>query len=108
MKVFISWSGERSRDVATALKRCITSLDPVLEPWIANTEINAGALWNQEVRSALEQARVGIICLTPENKNSPWLHYEAGALSHTLSDNRVYLYLIDLEPSEVSGPLSQF
>lgn len=49
-----------------------------------------------------------MICLTEENKNKPWILFEAGALNRGLSANRVCPILIDLEPKDVDGPLSKF
>lgn len=52
--------------------------------------------------------KVGIICLTKENLNKPWILFESGAVAKGLSDNRVCTLLIDLEHRDVSSPLSQF
>src|SRR5262249_31597399 len=53
---------------------------------------------------------VGIVCLTPENLEAPWILYESGALSKTVDDKtRLCTYLLgDLQPSDVKGPLSEF
>jgi len=56
----------------------------------------------------LEQTHFGIICLTPENLNAPWLLFEAGALSKSQDDARVWTLLYELENTDVEGPLSQF
>lgn len=44
----------------------------------------------------------------PENLESPWIHFEAGALSKTLQHTYVCPYLFELEPIDISGPLVQF
>jgi hypothetical protein len=46
-----------------------------------------------------------VICLTPENLTAPWLLVEAGDLSKLLKDAYVFTYLIDVEPTAVTGPL---
>lgn len=46
--------------------------------------------------------------LTPENVDSAWILFEAGALSKTINQTFVCPYLIDLEPTDVKGPLAQF
>ena len=104
MNVFISWSGTRSREVATALRQWIPALLPSSEPWIAS-DLPAGSDWNREITHQLQQARTGIICLTADNKDSPWLLFEAGALARA---GKLYLYLIDLKAAEITGPLAQF
>ncbi|MCP4259360.1 MAG: hypothetical protein GY774_17895 [Planctomycetes bacterium] len=40
--------------------------------------------------------------------DSPWILFEAGALVRGLENTIVCPYLVDLQPREVSGPLSQF
>ncbi len=51
-----------------------------VEPWMS-TEIEKGKRWADEIMSGLEQAPIGILCLTQDNLDSKWLHFEAGALA---------------------------
>lgn len=108
MKIFISWSGERSRIVAEALRIWLPHVIQGLHPWISSNDIDKGARWATDIASELEQSRVGIICLTPENVESAWILFEAGALSKTINQTFVCPYLIDLEPTDIKGPLVQF
>lgn len=106
MKVFISWSGERSRLVGELLKfwsRCVIQN---LEPWIS-TEMNRGVFWFPKIKDELDQSMNAIVCLTKENLNSPWILFEAGALSRGLNTNSVCTVLIDLNPEDVDDPLGQ-
>jgi hypothetical protein len=48
------------------------------------------------------------MCLTQQNVSAPWLLFEAGALSKAVGFGRVLPYLIDLRPTDLTGPLSQF
>jgi hypothetical protein len=34
----------------------------------------------EELRKALKENRFGILCVTPENKDNRWIHFEAGSL----------------------------
>ena len=52
-------------------------------------------------------SKVGIVCLTSENLNAPWVLYEAGAISKT-KDAKVCTLLLDVKPSDVEQPLGQF
>jgi hypothetical protein len=61
-----------------------------------------------ELAKALEGAELGILCLTKENLSSPWILFEAGALSKSMSEGRVVPLLVDLQPTDLDGPLSQF
>ena len=80
----------------------------MLKPWVSSDSIDAGARWNDEVGRALEELQCGVICLTPENLSSPWILFEAGALSKAVSASRVIPYLLGFEPRDLKGPLSQF
>jgi hypothetical protein len=64
-------------------------------------------LWRTEISSALEDTKVGIICLTQTNLIEPWILFEAGALSKT-QDATVSTFLLDNEPSDIKGPLADF
>jgi hypothetical protein len=107
MKVFISWSGERSQALALALKKWIQLVLHYAEPWVSDVDIAAGERWAQVVAKELEACHFGIICVTPENMTSPWVLFEAGALAKSMQ-GKVIPVLFDLEFSDVSGPLSQF
>lgn len=105
MRVFLSWSGERSRIVADALRHWIPDVIQSVELWMSGSDIEAGARWNERIQHQLSESRFGILCVTPENIPSPWLLFEAGALAKTIEDTFVCPYLIDLEPSDLPrGP----
>ena len=108
MKVFISWSGERSHLVATALHDWIQQILQAAEPWISTEDIGKGKRWNQEIAESLSGSNFGVVCLTPENLNAPWLLFEAGALAKNLAESRVCTYLLDLKPTDVKDPLAMF
>jgi hypothetical protein len=80
------------------------------KPWMSDTDIDKGARGFEELARALEDKKVGIICLTPESLNVPWLLFEAGALSKTIDDKtRLCTYLIGgLRPQDIKPPLGQF
>ncbi|WP_143884386.1 TIR domain-containing protein [Chryseobacterium binzhouense] len=108
MKVFISWSGERSRQVAELLDDWIQCVIQVVDPWMSSKDIDRGALWFTEISDQLAATGVGIVCLTKENKNKPWILFESGALAKGLNSNRVCTFLIDLTPNDLENPLAQF
>lgn len=108
MLVFISWSGVRSRYVAEQLRAWLKDVLQQLDPWVSSEDIRQGSRWNIDVARRLQEASFGILCLTKENLNEPWLLFEAGALAKALEQANVCPYLIDLKPTEVNGPLVQF
>lgn len=108
MKVFISWSGERSQALATALREWLPLVLHYVEPWVSEADVAAGTRWAQEVAEELQASNFGIICTTPENIDAPWLLFEAGVLAKSLQEARVVPLLFGLELSDITGPLAQF
>ncbi|MDR0897468.1 MAG: toll/interleukin-1 receptor domain-containing protein [Oscillospiraceae bacterium] len=107
MKVFISWSGDRSHAVAIALKDFIEDIIPSVDTFVSDKDIVSGERWNQRLERELRENEYGILCVTRDNMNSRWLLFEAGALSNLSIP--VVPYLFDLEPSDLTGsPLLQF
>jgi hypothetical protein len=107
MKVFISWSGDRSNKVARALYDWIPSVIQAVKPWMSE-QIAKGARWSPEIARELEETSFGIVCLTPENQTAPWLLFETGALSKSVQSARVCPFLLGLRPTDLDGPLAQF
>ncbi|MCG8056201.1 MAG: toll/interleukin-1 receptor domain-containing protein [Candidatus Thiodiazotropha endolucinida] len=108
MKVFISWSGKRSKALANALRDWLPMVLQYVEPWVSDKDISAGDRWAQAIAGELEASNFGIICITPENLHSEWILFESGALSKSMLDAKVIPLLFGLEMSDLSGPLSQF
>lgn len=108
MRIFVSWSGDRSKFVAEALRDWLPDVIQALEPWMSSEDIDKGSRWFSDIITQLNEVKVGIICLTPENLESAWILFEAGALSKTLNKTFVCTYLLDIEPGDISAPLGQF
>ncbi|HEX8265985.1 MAG TPA: toll/interleukin-1 receptor domain-containing protein [Pyrinomonadaceae bacterium] len=106
MKVFISWSGARSRAVAEALSDWLKQVIQAIKPFYS-PDIEKGVKWSGEIDNALEGTKFGIVCLTPDNLNSTWIHYETGALSKT-KDAKIWTFLHGLNYSQVPQPLGKF
>ncbi|HWU63300.1 MAG TPA: toll/interleukin-1 receptor domain-containing protein [Ensifer sp.] len=108
MKVFISWSGKRSQALAQALREWLPLVLHYVEPWVSESDIAAGDRWAQSIAGELEASNFGILCVTPENLNSQWVLFEAGALAKSMQEAKVIPLLFGLEFSDISGPLAQF
>jgi hypothetical protein len=108
MKVFMSWSGARSKAAAELLHYWIKCVVQASQPWISTRGIDRGSLWFTEINNELKDTTFGIICLTQENKNAPWILFEAGALAKGLANSRVCTFLVDLETKDIRDPLAQF
>ena len=108
MDIFISWSGQRSRAIAEAIREWLPKIMPSVKPWMSQTDINKGSRWNPDISQNLDTAKAGIFCLTPSNLTSASILFEAGAISKSVSESRVYTVLSDVEIADLRWPLAQF
>jgi hypothetical protein len=106
MKIFISWSGKRSKYIAETLCNWLEQVLQAVEPWIS-TDIEKGKRWSFEIANKLKESKVVIICLTKDNLESNWLHFEAGAVANN-EDSYVCTFLFDISEANIKEPLSQF
>jgi len=107
-QVFLSWSGEQSRLIADALKQWLPRVFQGLRVWMSEHDIQAGERWRHTLYKQLETSNLGIVCLTPENLDSLWLVFEAGALSKAVNESRVIPYRFELKSTDIGPPLAQF
>ncbi|MFC6098361.1 TIR domain-containing protein [Flavobacterium qiangtangense] len=108
MNIFISWSGENSKEIASALKNWIPKVLQSAKPYFTPSDIEKGSKWETEITKKLNECKVGLICLTSENTEKPWILFEAGALSNKLEKSRVCPILFGLTNSYLKGPLATF
>lgn len=125
--LFLCWSGQRSKQVAEALKGYFEEIFLCLgltgakatRVAMSETLIDKGAPWSADLLKGLEHARAGIVCLTPENRSSAWLHFEGGAIAtHGLNGqdgapkdnnpNKLFGFLFTFDSTQIGGPLSLF
>ncbi|MFS0711666.1 toll/interleukin-1 receptor domain-containing protein [Brevundimonas phoenicis] len=108
MKIFISWSGQRSQAMAVALRDWLPLVLHYAEPWLSTADIKSGDRWGNEIAKGLQDSNFGIICVTRDNLEAPWLLFESGALAKSMEDGRVIPLRLDIDVSDISGPLTQF
>lgn len=106
MDVFISWSGQRSQQLAKALHDWLPNVIQAIRPYMSTESIRKGASWFEDIGQRLQDADFGIICVTPENQNEPWLLYEAGALAKKSGENRAAPLILGMKDTDLAGPLS--
>lgn len=107
-KVFLSWSGELSRKLAEAIRNWLPSALQYVKPYFTPEDIEKGAKWGPEISKELETSNIGIVCLTRDNTEKPWILFEAGALSKSIDRSHVCTLLFDLDPTDIKGPLTSF
>ncbi len=108
VKVFLSWSGDKSRAVALALHDWLPDMLKNVEPFVSSEDIDPGSRWQAEIAGQLESTSYGIVCVTRENQAAPWLNFEAGALAKAVESSRVIPLAVDLKPSDIEPPLGHF
>jgi hypothetical protein len=109
MKVFISWSGDRSKKIAAYLHDWLPSVLQNIRPYMSAENIDKGQRWSLDIANQLQDTHYGIICVTPDNIEAPWILFESGALSKSMLQARVSPIIFGLSPSDLSkSPLLQF
>jgi hypothetical protein len=108
MRIFISWSGQLSEAIANVFHEWLPMVIQEVDPYVSSEDIRKGARWLQDIGEKLDQTDFGILCMTRENLNAPWILFEAGALSKFLAASQVCPFLVDVRKSDLQLPLSQF
>ena len=77
---------------------------------MSSEDIDKGARWSTDISHELEDSEYGVLCVTPDNLQSAWLNFEAGALSKSFDRARVSPFLFGLQRTDVppNSPLLQF
>lgn len=77
MKIFISWSGRRSREVALSLEKCLRFIfGDEIEIFMSRHAIKLGVRALDVLHTELKKSSCGILCLTPENVTSSWILFD--------------------------------
>jgi hypothetical protein len=108
LKVFISWSGVQSKEIAEAIRAWLPSVLQTVKPYFTPNDIDKGNRWSSDIANELDNSAVGVFCITRENLNSPWIMFEAGAISKKVDSSLVCPILFGLGNADITGPLTQF
>lgn len=108
MKVFISWSGAAEKKVAEAMRAALKVVCAGhAEVFVSSQDIPKGARGADAIGESLSSSDYGVVLVSDQNQQKPWINYEAGALAKSL-DAPVATVLLNLIPSDVTGPLASF
>ena len=107
-KVFISWSGDLSNKLAEAVRQWLPGVLQFVKPYFTPSDIEKGTRWSEEILSELESSDVGIVCMTKDNLNKPWILFESGAIAKNFEKSRVCILLFDVDTTDLKGPLTMF
>lgn len=108
MQLFLSWSGQRSNALALALRDLVPDVLQNVDVWMSEHDLQAGSRWSTELSARLSECHLGVACVTPENQHSPWLMFEAGAISKSVENGRLIPLLFDIGREQITHPLAQF
>ncbi|MFI5650432.1 toll/interleukin-1 receptor domain-containing protein [Streptomyces anulatus] len=108
MQIFISWSGDASKECAEALRGWLPLTNQTISPFVSSQDISKGERGLAKIASQLQECSFGIVCVTRDNQAAPWINFEAGALSRELGESALIPFLLDMPIKDISGPLSQF
>lgn len=108
MRIFLSWSGDRSKYLAKCFKEWLPNVLQYVDPYMSEKDIKLGERWGKSIEENLRSNDFGLVFVTPENINAPWINFEAGALSKSLQ-SRLVSILYSAEVTILNnGPLKQF
>lgn len=111
MHVFISWSGENSQVIASALSKTLAAIfengkNP-FTTFMSSANITAGDEWFNSIKDNIAKSSCAILCCTPENISAPWINFEAGACKMQMSaDAKVIPLLIGMRARDLKPPLA--
>jgi hypothetical protein len=95
--------------LAQALHGWLSDVIPAAQPFMSDENIRSGQRWFGQVGGRLQKSDFAVLCITPNNINSTWMHFEAGAVSkNAAADSRVAALLLDVPTTMLQTPLSQF
>lgn len=109
-RLFISWSGELGKKVAELIYDWIdTSYKNAKANVFLSTRIEPGRQGFTEIMNALDNCTKGFFIMTRERIRSPWIHFEAGAISKADASNWVIPIYVDIDRESLGNdPLTEF
>jgi hypothetical protein len=106
--VFFAWSGELSCKLAEAISNWLPKALQAVKPFFTPDDLEKGAKWDSEISKELDASQIGLLFLSRDNVEKPWILFEAGALSTKMGNAKVCPILFGFEPAELKGPLATF
>ncbi|MDR1099967.1 MAG: hypothetical protein LBL28_05735 [Treponema sp.] len=109
---FLSWSGTLSHEIALSIKDEIldTLFGDYIEMFISS-EIGVGSPFASEIFTRLTESDFGIVCITAENIEKPWVSFECGGLIKNMEKKNLYVMLVDVSfemLGRLNPPVSEF
>lgn len=107
-RIFLSWSGDTSGELAEILKEWLSTVFDDLDVCCISRDIGPGQRWSKAIDDYLQNSHVGIFVYTPDNYDSLWMAFEAGALSKKIAESRIVPLVFGGNVSDLQGPIARF
>jgi hypothetical protein len=108
MKTFLVWSGKASQVAAAEFHTWIQDILQTVDPFMSDESIRKGAAWPDAIGKQLSECDFGVVFVTAVNQHAPWLNFESGALAKDVERAHVSPLLLNLNDSDLDGPLKLF
>jgi hypothetical protein len=112
LNIFISWSGDLAKRITNVLIGWLPTMFDHVRTFFSGVDIDAGSRGLNVIQDQLDVSSFGIIVVTTENLNKPWLLFESGALSKRLNGDLTKVVPVLVGFDDVSqiaaSPLFQF
>lgn len=107
--IFISWSGENSKIIASRLKLALDEIfeNERLSTFMSEKNIESGDEWFQTIKQQLVTCNFVIIILTKDNLSAPWIMFESGAIAIKHASKKVVPFLFGVKV-DTKSPLSHY
>jgi TIR domain len=105
VRVFICWSGDRSQRLAGKLAEWLPKVIGADVICDLSLKFMPGKEWFPQLKEALSRSSAAVVCFTPENLSSLWMHFEAGAV-FAASERRVLPYYLGSDAARIKEPLN--
>ena len=80
MRIFISWSKDKSKELALETKKLLQNVFGNALEIFFSPDMYKGTCVDHEIHTNLLESDKCIICITSDNYKNPWLMYEAGVV----------------------------
>mgnify|MGYP000004652671 CR=1 FL=1 len=113
LTIFISWSRNPAKDIADKLQILLDKIfpNPDIEFFLSSSgknEIVAGEDFRNKLDNNLMDSNFGILILTKNNFERPWMMFEAGALSKGDNKSRIIPLFFDRDNRKIESPIEKF
>jgi len=96
MRVFVSWSGSRSHQLAKTVRDWLQGQGTGVEAWLSS-DMPKGVSWSDALLDGLAGSTAVILCITSEAEYD-WMAFETGAVvGSTAVGDQVFVLLLDAD-----------